>query len=69
MKRLWKSSKFWVAVIGLAVVILNNMTGSNLDTTEIIAVMAPLLAYIFGVSIEDAAKKRGEAPPEDSPSE
>ena len=51
-----KSRKLWIAVIAGALVPLFKAFDIELAPAEIIAVVAPALAYIFGQSKVDAAK-------------
>lgn len=59
MNRLLKSSKFWAAVLGLAVVILVEALGVNEEAAGQIqaAVLTLIGLFIGATAIEDAAKK------------
>lgn len=58
---LFKSRKFWAAVSGLVIIILNALLGKEAPFTaeQVAGVVAMLGSYILGVAIEDAGAKRG----------
>ena len=51
-----KSRKFWVAVIGSIVLLVNTTTGLELSVEQTLAVLLPLIAYILGESWVDARR-------------
>jgi len=57
MRGLLKSRKFWLAVAGVLVPILNEVCGIGLDSAEIGAALGVLAAAIIGIAWEDAAEK------------
>lgn len=63
-----KSRKARLAFIALAVVIVNEATGLDLDPVALGAIILPILAAIIGTAWEDAAEKgatviQGDGPP------
>lgn len=61
VRLLARSRKFWVALIGMAVVAANELFRLGLDQAQVIAVILPAIALIFGIAIEDAGAKAGGA--------
>ena len=48
------SRKFWLAIIGASVMLINAFTELNLSGTEIASVLIPIIGYIIGESWIDA---------------
>ncbi len=51
-----KSRKFWLAVAGALVVVLNDGLGLNIPKDAVIALATVILGYIFGESTVDAVR-------------
>jgi len=54
----WKSRKLWVAILTAVVLLIAEVSGANLDVEAIVAVLLPILAFIFGQAWVD--KKKAE---------
>lgn len=70
IKRLLRSSKFWLAVAAAGVPVVNQVTGLALAVPEVVAIVAAIIAAIAGTAYEDAAAKAAGAkvpPVEDKP--
>ncbi|WCK53822.1 hypothetical protein PP175_21270 [Aneurinibacillus sp. Ricciae_BoGa-3] len=52
----FKSRKFWMAIVGTLIIILNQGLGLNLPTDSVMSVAGVVVAYLFGQSIVDAKK-------------
>ena len=50
------SRKFWLAVIGAGVMMVNALTDLSLDTTQMASVLLPIIAYILGEAWVDSHK-------------
>jgi len=48
MKELLRKKRFWVAVVGIAAVVVNHFFG--FDETQIIDVLGAVIAGVFGTS-------------------
>ena len=46
MKPGWKSSEFWLTLANVAIPVVNQSAGWNLDTTSILGVSGAVVAYI-----------------------
>ena len=53
-KPFWKSKKWITSVIAALIPIANAIFGLNLDTTEVITVVLPLVVYVMGQAKIDA---------------
>ena len=51
---LFKSRKFWAAVVGLLFVFLGSRAG--IDQEQLNLAVGTLIAYVIGVGLEDSAK-------------
>ena len=51
-----KSRKFWMAIIGAVVMLVNGITELNLNATEIVAILVPIIGYILGEAWVDGRK-------------
>lgn len=54
----WTSRKFWLALIGGAVPVLNVVLDLNMDATQVAAVLIPIIAYIFGEAWVDSNREQ-----------
>lgn len=64
-KSIWQSKKFWVTLAGIVVALLSKVF--NLEACELMQVLAPLFAYIFGQGLADLGKNKvpvDKRPPE-----
>ena len=64
-KSIWQSKKFWVTLAGIVVALLSKVF--NLDANELMQVLVPLFAYIFGQGLADFGKNKApvdKRPPE-----
>jgi membrane-bound ClpP family serine protease len=59
MKDKLTSRKFWLALIGGVVMLLNAFTGLELSGAEIAGVLIPIIAYIFGEAWVDGKAAKG----------
>ena len=57
MKDLLKKKRFWVAVAGVAAVVVNHFLG--FDETQIVEVIGAIIAGVFGTSAGVSAGKNG----------
>ena len=53
-KPFWKSKKWMTAVLAAIVPVANAVLGLELDISEVVAVIVPLVAYILGQAKVDA---------------
>lgn len=53
-----KSRKFWMAILSAAVVFCNEFFGWDLKIEQIIAIVAPILAYITVEGIADIKSRK-----------
>ncbi len=53
-KKPWHSKKWWMAVIGIVIPLVNHFFGMGLNPIEISAVLAPIIAYLLGQSYVDS---------------
>ena len=51
-----KSRKFWMAIIGAVVMLVNGCTELNLNATEIVAILLPIITYIAGEAWVDSRR-------------
>ena len=51
-----KSRKFWMAIIGAVIMLVNGITELNLNATEIVAILVPIIGYILGEAWVDGRK-------------
>jgi len=58
MSALLKKKRFWVAVAGVAAVVVNHFIG--FDETQVVEVIGALIAAIFGASAGVSAGKSDE---------
>lgn len=59
MPNVLKSRKFWASVVAIAFVLLREFApGLALDETQILGIVATVVAYITGVALEDGLSKR-----------
>ncbi len=49
-----KSRKFWLAIVGAILPILNETFGWSIPTEAILTILGPILAYIFAEAYVDA---------------
>lgn len=61
LKRLFKSSKFWVALMGVLSTVLVQGLGMEAETASAVtkAILVLAGAYIFGTAIEDITGRNG----------
>ena len=59
-KMFWTEKGFWVALVGVAVPLLNHFLGWGLEAGMVIATILPAIAYILGVSWKDAEIEKAE---------
>lgn len=52
----WKSKKFWFAVVGVFVPIVNSALGLEMATETVMTIVGPIMAYIVGQGIADVKK-------------
>lgn len=57
IKGLLGSKKVWMSIVGVIVAIAGKQ-GLDLDVTEVMAVIAPIMAYIVGQGIADVGKEK-----------
>mgnify|MGYP001211061750 CR=1 FL=1 len=55
-KSFWKSKKWWAMVVAVSVPVLNKVVGFDFNTTDVVAVVSPLIAYILGQGVADIGK-------------
>ena len=55
-KKFWKSKKWWAMVVAASIPILNKVVGLEFNTTDVVAVVSPLIAYILGQGVADIGK-------------
>jgi hypothetical protein len=56
MKHKLASRKLWAAIITAVAMLITAITGIELDTEQILAVILPVIAYIFGEAWVDALR-------------
>ena len=56
MKTKLASRKLWAAIITAVAMLVTALTGVELDTEQVLAVVIPIVAYIFGEAWVDAKK-------------
>lgn len=54
-KPFWMMKKFWMAIIGSAVPVVNYFFGLGLEVETLALIIIPLLAFIFGEAWTDVA--------------
>ena len=54
-----KSRKFWMAVGGALLIVINEGLGLGINPTVYWAIVTPIVAYIFAEAAVDAAERRG----------
>jgi len=57
-KKFWHSKKFWAAVVGVSVPILNHFFDLGLTADVIMQVLGPIGAYILGQGLADLGKNK-----------
>ena len=55
-KPILKSKKFWVTMAGIVIALLSEVF--NLDANELMQVVTPLIAFVFGQGLADFAKNK-----------
>jgi hypothetical protein len=55
-KSFWKSKKWWAMVVAVSIPVLNKLVGLDFNTTDVVAVVSPLIAYILGQGVADIGK-------------
>jgi len=55
-KSFLKSKKFWAAVIGVTVPILNQVFKLELSVEAVLTITGPIMAFLVGQGIADAKK-------------
>lgn len=55
-KKFWQSKKFWAACIAVAIPLLNQILGLNIDHEAVTTMMTPMLAYVVGQGMADLGK-------------
>ncbi len=58
MKQKLASRKLWAAIITAGAMLITALTGFELDLDQILAVVLPIMAYIFGEAWVDAKKSQ-----------
>ena len=58
---IFKSRKFWAALVGLLIVVVNALLGRDapFNAEQVTDAIVILAGYILGVAIEDAGAKSG----------
>ncbi len=56
MKQKLASRKLWAAIVTAVVMLVTAIWGVELDTEQVLAVIIPIVAYIFGEAWVDARK-------------
>ena len=51
-----KSRKFWMAIVGAVIMLVNGCTELNLNATEIVAILVPIIGYILGEAWVDSRR-------------
>lgn len=54
----WRSRKWWVALITTIVMMVTWWTGVEINLEQLLAVVLPVIAYIFGESWVDASASK-----------
>ena len=57
-KKFWHSKKFWAAVAGVAVPIVNHYLDLGLTTEVVMQIVGPIGAYILGQGLADLGKNK-----------
>ena len=57
-KPFWHSKKWWMAMIGFVVPLLNSFLGWDLKADQVSTIILPLIAYVIGQGIADFGKNR-----------
>ena len=52
----WLSRKWWAMVIGVIAALVTHLTGLDLDTETLAAIILPVVVYILGESYIDSRK-------------
>ena len=52
----WTSRKFILAIIGAVIMLVNGCAELNLNATEIVAILVPIIGYILGEAWVDGRK-------------
>ena len=52
----WTSRKFILAIIGAVIMLVNGCTELNLNATEIVAILVPIIGYILGEAWVDSRR-------------
>ena len=55
-KSFWKSKKWWAMVVAVSIPVLHKIVGLDFNTTDVVAVVSPLIAYILGQGVADIGK-------------
>jgi uncharacterized membrane protein YqaE (UPF0057 family) len=53
-KPFWKQKKWWMAIVGVAVPVLNNIFDLGLETEAVIGIVLVVVGYIIGEAWTDA---------------
>mgnify|MGYP001612038928 CR=1 FL=1 len=56
LKSLFVSRKFWLTAAAVAIPILNKKFGWELDSVQVAEAIAPIMALILGIAVEDHGK-------------
>ena len=60
MQYVFKSRKFWAAIVGIGFVILESFVPDfPIGEADILKIVLLLASYIFGVAIDDGLNQRG----------
>ena len=56
-KPFYKSKKVWASFIAFFIAMINQIAGLDMDYQEVVVIVLPLIAYVFGEAWTDAAHK------------
>ena len=59
-KKFWQSKKWWIGIVGVAVPVVNSVSGWGLSVEEVLQILTPLFAYIVGQGLADFGKNSGQ---------
>jgi|TARA_S200002703_G_C3583414_1_gene179172 hypothetical protein len=57
-KAFYKSKKWWAAVIGASIPVLNRISGLELGPQELVLVTTPVVGYVLGQGVADIGKNK-----------
>ena len=57
IKSLLTSRKMWLCILAIAIPVINKFAKLEIDQTQLLAAIGSIIAVIFGIAWEDAARK------------